>query len=392
MAEPKKIDPYALRAERKAKDKEARIAAAKLGNPPGLQNQPGSGQLTPNTYAMPAVPRAWQLPQRTASATSGPIGGANPPPVGNQASQRVTTVQLGSTARNPYDFASGRGTPEDYMRWEKANRGSIGTRTITAQEQAMAGKKPAERNYDQLFMTPAEIAERDYNQRDQENYRIEQKYGAEFSEQRRPPTTASESGAGRFPRGKAKVPEFLDPVNTGINTPHNAPWRAESQAQNGYKPVQWSEAKNPEWRTELRQKHKWVDDVNDERQKQFVAMMRQNPDPNSAMEGADAIAAQAESPQQPPALALNQSAQQPMLDVYRPLAAPSTAAATTPPGAGTPAPLSTEADAFAETQPTPAASNQTATLTGSAQSEVDAAKRAMAGPEAAKARSQALQD
>lgn len=318
MAKPEKVDPYALRAERKAKDKEARIADAKLRNPPGLQNQPGSGQLTPNVYAMPAVPRAWQLPQRTASATSGPIGVANPPPVGNQASQRVTTVQLGSTARNPYDFASGRGTPEDYMRWEKANRGSISTRTITAQEQAMAGKKPAERNYDQLFMTPAEIAERDYNQRDQENYRIEQKYGTKefqprpasqpllapnktpdfskvssadpFAENYSPTEAALGDRAGKFSSAG------LD-VNTGINTPHNAPWRAESQAQNGYKPVQWGPAKNPEWRTELRQKHKWIDDVNDERQKQFVAMMRQNPDPNSAMEGADAIAAQAEFPQ-----------------------------------------------------------------------------------------------
>jgi hypothetical protein len=68
--------------------------------------------------------------------------------------------------------------------------------------------------------------------------------------------------------------------------------------------------------------------------------------------------------QQPPALALNQAAQQPMLDVYRPLAAPSTASATTPPVAGKPAPLSTEANAFADSAPAAAPITPTTARSG----------------------------
>jgi len=301
-------------AQRKAVQAEKQAVA-----PRPLEKTPGSGQLTPNTYALPAVPRPSQLPQRTASATSGATGVANPPPVGNQAPQRVTTVQLGSAARNPYGFASGRGTTADAERWQQQNGGSISTRTITAREQAMAGKNPAERNYDALFMTPAEVAERDYNKRDQDNYRIEQQYGtktrkadyskafsadplapnysptkAAMGQQREPAMVASGSGANQFPNFDAKPSELTEvDVRTGILTPHNAPGSAIPTAAKPFQYAAQPTQENQNWRQVLTNKHPNIGIAGSPENEAFVAAFKQHGDPNRAMETADQLFEQA---------------------------------------------------------------------------------------------------
>jgi len=72
----------------------------------------------------------------------------------------------------------------------------------------------AKPNYDPLLMTPAEIDEKDYNKREQENYRIEQQYGSDRG-QARYLSQIREAKGSSFTPDQAKM--------SGILTPHNAP-------------------------------------------------------------------------------------------------------------------------------------------------------------------------
>lgn len=83
-------------------------------------------------------------------------------------------------------------------------------------------KKPmnlnaAKPNYDPLLMTPAEIDEKDYNKREQEMYRIEQKYGTKKGQE------------------------------TEINTPHNAP--------GSYKGPDKAQSNAPQWQQNLTEQY-----------------------------------------------------------------------------------------------------------------------------------------
>lgn len=258
-----------------------RMAAA--NNP---VNRPGSLVLS---HTSPP-----QLPDRrnAQSTMDAPIDVyANPPPVGNQYNARMA----GAFAASPAQYVDPRNKSAEgnairarnQYREEVIARGT----PLSARDQAIRqGRTPAaEPNYDALFMTPAEIAERDYNQRDQENYRIEQKYGAEFSEQRRPPTTASESGAGRFPRGNAKVPEFLDPVKTGIYTPHNAPGRAIPEAVKPYQYTEQPRKENENWRKDVLKTYPKIGIAGSKENAAFVEAFKLHGDPNRAMETADRL-------------------------------------------------------------------------------------------------------
>jgi len=69
-------------------------------------------------------------------------------------------------------------------------------------------------NYDAMLMTPAEIEQRDYNKRDQENYRIEQQYGSDKG-QARYLSQIREGAGSSFTPDQAKM--------SGVLTPHNAP-------------------------------------------------------------------------------------------------------------------------------------------------------------------------
>lgn len=260
-----------------------RMAAAR--NP---VNQPGSLVLS---HASPS-----QLPDRrnAQSTMDAPIDVyANPPPVGNQYNARMA----GAYAASPPEYVhpQNKSAAGNAIRARNQHREEViarGTqKPLSARDQAIRqGRTPAaEPNYDALFMTPAEIAERDYNQRDQENYRIEQKYGAEFSEQRRPPTTASESGAGRFPRGNAKVPEFLDPVKTGINTPHNAPGGAIPKPFEPYQYTAQPRKENENWRKDVLEAYPRIGIAGSKENAAFVEAFKLHGDPNLAMQTANRL-------------------------------------------------------------------------------------------------------
>ena len=301
-------------------------------------------------------------PMQGASAASGTASVANPPPTGNLAPQTFTQITPASRARNPYDFASGRGTPEDAERWQRNNSGSITSQI-----------------YNPRTWTPQIQPGTETNLQSPEIQReLDAAAGYDVG--------TSNQMAGDI--AKAQGTEGRTKTQYGTVQVKGMVPKAEAVASSAA--TQAAPAAN--WQQTVTQKHKVIGQAGSPENAAYVSAYKakkaagEDFDPSAL---ADEVMQQM---QQPPALALNQSAQQPMLDVYRPLAAPSTAAATTPPGAGTPAPLTTEAELMAEAQPKPAASSQTATSTGSAQSEVDAAKRAMAGPEEAKARSKALRD
>lgn len=292
------------RAAANAKDREARIAAAKLRNPAGPQNQPGSGQLTPNTYAMPAAPRPSQLPQRTAPAASGTAGVTNPPPAGNLAPQTFTQITLASRARNPYDFASGRGTTADAERWQRNNSGSIRSQVYNPRTWTPQIQPGTETNLQspEIQRELDAAAGDDVGTTNQMRAEIAKAQGTEGR-------TKTQYGTVQV---KGMVPKAEAVVSAGA--------------------TQAAPAAN--WQQSVMQKHEAIGQAGSPENAAYVAAYKakkatgENFDPSAL---ADEVMQQM---QQPPALALNQTAQQPMLDVYRPLAAPSTASATTPPVAG----------------------------------------------------------
>jgi len=278
---PTKTPTQIAREQRKAIQAEKRAVAPKQA-----QNQPGSGQLTPNTYAMPAVPRPSQLPQRTAPAAGGVTSVANPPPTGNLAPQRVTTVQLGSTARNPYDFASGRGTTADAERWQKQNGGSISSRIYTPT--SSNAPTPGREAMLDAAMSPEMQAQKAQQTASNDMMRIEQQYGTTTTQQRRPATTASESGAGRFPRGNAQSPGMIA-TSTTVDSQEPGSATSAKPFQYAAQPTQ----ENQNWRQTLLSKHPKIGIAGSPENEAFVAAFKQHGDPNRAMETADQLFEQA---------------------------------------------------------------------------------------------------
>jgi len=298
----------------KAKTIEAERVAQTAADAVDPTKQPGSNVLSTSSPISPlatdrpnfagADQRAFRGASRPGSAqSSAPINiYANPPPVGNQYDARIAGAYAASPAQyvDPRDkSASGNA-----IRASNAHREEMiarGTPKSARDQAIMQGRTPAaEPNYDALLMTPAEIAERDYNKRDQENYRIEQQYGAEFpQQQRRPATTASESGAGRFPRGNAKLPELTDEViKTGIYTPHNAPGSAIPEP---FKPYQYTAKpteENQNWRQDLVKAYPKIGIAGSPENEAFVKAFKLHGDPNRAMETANRLAGKYKEPQE----------------------------------------------------------------------------------------------
>jgi len=89
----------------------------------------------------------------------------------------------------------------------------------------------AKRNYDATLMTPAEIEQKDYNKREQENYRIEQQYGSDKG-QARYLSQIREQARSSFTPDQAKM--------SGVLTPHNAPGSYSGEGSQSNAP-QWQQ-------------------------------------------------------------------------------------------------------------------------------------------------------
>ena len=271
-----------------AKTIEAARQAKKLEDARDPSKQPGSLKLSKDTvFRLPSK-------QNAQSAMNAPINVyANVPPVGNQYDARMAGAYASSPAQ--YVDPRNKSAEGNAIRARNQHREEViarGTQQpLSARDQAiMQGRTPAaERNYDVLLMTPEEIAERDYNQKDQENYRIEQQYGAEFPQERRPTTTASESGAGRFPRGNVKVPEFLDPVKTGIYTPHNAPVRAIPEPVKPFQYTAQPRKENENWRKDVLKAYPKIGIAGSPENIAFVEAFKLHGNPNLAMQTANRL-------------------------------------------------------------------------------------------------------
>jgi len=287
----------------KEKDKAARIAAGKLRNPPGPQNQPGSGQLTPDIYALPNAPRPSRLPQRTAPAASGATGVANPPPTGNLAPRTFTQITLPSRARNPYDLASGRGTTADAERWQRNNSGSIRSQVYNPRTWTSQIQPGTETNL--------------------QGPEIQRELDAAAGDD------VGTTGQMRAEIAKSQGTEGRTKTQYGTVQVKGMVPKAEAVASSGATQA----APAADWQQSVIQRHAAIGRKGPENDA-YVAAYRAK---KAAGEDFDPVALADEimqQMQQPPALAINQAAQQPMLDVYRPLAAPN--AAATPPGAGRP--------------------------------------------------------
>ena len=139
---------------------------------------------------------------------------------------------------NNFDATGGRdkwGTPNASIpQYLENNRKMYTMENVPAKWSAP--KKPtnlnaAKRNYDALSMTPAEIDERDYNKRDQENYRIEQQYGSDQGKARLL-SQIREEGGSSFTPDQAKM--------SGVYTPHNAPGSYSGEGSQSSAP-QWQQ-------------------------------------------------------------------------------------------------------------------------------------------------------
>ena len=96
----------------------------------------------------------------------------------------------------------------------------------------------AKPNYDPLLMTPAEIDEKDYNKREQEMYRIEQKYGSDKGGSGILKRDRSYQGLPELPPDQAQM--------SGIYTPSNAPGSYTGPG---------AQSSAPKWQQDLTQKY-----------------------------------------------------------------------------------------------------------------------------------------
>lgn len=247
---------------------------------------------------------------------------ANVPPVGNQYDARIA----GAYAASPAQYVDPRNQSAEgkAIRARNAHREEMiarGTPQSARDQAIMQGRTPAaEPNYDALFMTPAEIAERDYNKRDQENYRIEQQYGTKELQARPTPepllapnakpnfSTAFsvDPFAKNYSPTKAALGEKTGKfslvgidVNTGINTPHNAPGSAIPKPPEPFKPYQYSAKpteENQNWRQDLVKTYPKIGIAGSPENAAFVKAFKLHGDPNLAMETANRLAGKYKEP------------------------------------------------------------------------------------------------
>ncbi len=328
-------DPYAntrtptssadLRSQDQARDKQARIAAAKLANPPGPAQQAGSGQISNRSPILPlatdrqdfagASQRQFRnaQPQTTGSAPDvyappadwrGKQYVNNPPPGGNQrpdysGPKLIPMDTKGAIAPRAQPGESDAQTPGRFDAALKRNIDLYSTRyTQPAQEDNQP--TPGREALLDSAMSPAGQAEAAASDRQ----RIEQQYA--------PDSLVLKEGDGTFNTAPAKV----------------AVAGKVTQAQ----PFQYKAAPlpgNENWRQQIAQAFPDVMKAGTDQNKAFVEAMKMDGDPNNAMQIATRLFSQPGSGNA--AIAKT------------PPAAPS----AKPPGAGKAAPLSTEADFFA---------------------------------------------
>jgi hypothetical protein len=326
------------RQQRKAVQAEKRAVT-----PPTAANAPGSGQITDPSPILPLATenpdfagasqrrlRGAAQPQSAAPATGainymgqpiqsapsapdvyappsdwrGKQGVANPPPTGNLAPRTFTQITLPSRARNPYDFASGRGTTADAERWQRNNSGSIRSQVYNPRTWTSQIQPGTETNL--------------------QGPEIQRELDAAAGDD------VGTTGQMRAEIAKAQGTEGRTKTQYGTVQVKGMVPKAEAVASSGATQA----APAADWQQSVIQRHAAIGRKGPENDAYVAAYKAKK----AAGEDFDPVALADEimqQMQQPPALALNQTAQQPMLDVYSPLAAPLTAAAT-PPGAGKP--------------------------------------------------------